>query len=81
MSDEAAEVKASAPRKRYIVTIAFYMPNAGPIPVMAESEEHARELVPKMVPHLKDVQIVDVYEDHLDDEPHEDTPPTLPTLN
>jgi hypothetical protein len=69
-------------RKRFIVQISFYIPESGPIQVWATDEAHARELVPKMVPHLKDVQIHDIFSAD-DVEKHEppQTAPATPTIN
>lgn len=43
--------------KRYIAQISFYMPQFGPVQVFAKDEEHARELIPKIGSHLRDLTI------------------------
>jgi hypothetical protein len=75
MSDEAK-------RKRFIVQISFYLPESGPIQVWATDEAHARELVPKLVSHLRDVQIHDIFDaDNIEHHEPPQTAPTTPTIN
>lgn len=78
--EETTESKA---RKRFIVHISFWLPEAGPIQVWANDEAHARELAPKMVPHLKDVIIHDIFEASALEEHHEppQSAPSTPTIN
>lgn len=47
-------------RKLYIVNVSFYQPNAGPIEVWATDEEHAKEMAKKLLPQVKDLEVLDV---------------------
>lgn len=49
-----------ATHKAFICTISFYEPNSGPIRILAKDEAHARELLPQMLVHVKDLKILDV---------------------
>ncbi len=51
----------------YLMQCSFYEPNSGSLMVRAKSEEHARELLPKMLPHVKDLVVHDVHkQDEID---------------
>ena len=57
MSDKKKDV--------YNVTVSFWVPMEGMVPIAADNEEQAREIATKMFEKRKDLVIVDVY--HLDD--------------
>lgn len=69
-------VKASEEkRKLYVAQISFLQPDSGPIQVPARDEAHARELISKMLSHLKELTIHDIFENDKMDKPVQDAPP------
>ncbi len=52
--------KVSEARESYILQISFWQPSGGPVRVLARDEEHAKELLPKLLPGVRDIQIHDV---------------------
>lgn len=67
-------------RKRYVAQISFSIPDSGTVGVFAESEEHARELLPKILAHARDLTIHDIVEEKYVDLPPqpEQSAPTTP---
>lgn len=54
---------ASDGRKVYIAQISFSIPDSGPVHLLARDPEHAKELLPKMLAHVKDLVVHDIVEE------------------
>lgn len=48
--------------KRWVAQISFYAPDAGPINIIAATEEEARALIPTLLPNFKDIQVLSIVE-------------------
>jgi hypothetical protein len=79
---ENTDIIPGEKRKLYVAQISFLQPDSGPIQVPARDEEHARELIHKMLAHLRDLKIHDIFEhDKMDRPMPSEAPPgsTTPT--
>ena len=48
-------------REVWNVSVSFWVPMEGMVPIAADSEEHAKEIVTKMFEKRKDLVIIDCY--------------------
>ena len=47
-------------RYMYVAQVSFWQPNSGVLHVRARDETHARELLPKLLPSIRDLEIHDI---------------------
>lgn len=47
-------------RRVFVAQIGFWQPDSGPVQLLARDEAHARELLPKMLSHFRDLVIYDL---------------------
>lgn len=60
MTDIAESAKDNDKREVFVMQISFYRPEAGPVYVLAKNKEHAKELLPKLMPSCKDIVVHDI---------------------
>ena len=67
-------------RHVYICQVSFYEPNSGTMKVFAKDEADARDLLPKLVPAVKDLVIHSVFKEDLIAASTADTGSTPPSM-
>ena len=79
---EASSSETQEKRIPYVLQITFWEQHGGPVRVFARDAEHAKELLPKLLPSAKDIVIHDIVEEsalqkveNKEDKDEEETPP------
>ena len=69
----------------YVMQITFWEQHGGPVRVFARDVEHAKELLPKLIPSAKDITIHDVVEESalqkIEPDPSTDETPQTPMVH
>ena len=62
MSETPIEITAEddTTRHLFLAQVNFWAPNSGTVQVRARDEAHARELLPKLMSEVRDLQVIDI---------------------